>query len=460
MAYPNMAGPTAVLNVYGDGAGAVIPILSFTFEQHRGEPATMTVVIDNASGDFGPTCDLFDCTTYDTDFAPVRWFQMELSGGQTGVTWRYPMMYQDEHHAVENSDDATVTVQFVDFSEPLNTGDQLMDDVESTSGAPVNAKTVIAEILEAYGITNYDLSGYTDHPLAILHRVGTPMEWLREIFDRRQGWWYFEDDTFMLFDGGDWDHSNGADLELTGHEHLTLLDFKRSLQGVINQATCQRVNPSEGLALQRAGEGRGEQIVDLDYPCVSASPRIWAPRAGLPPYNLKWYDAEDNIIGTEAVYTGSTPATKFAFTLEPPLPDTGGTFQVPYEIYIRGLPVNSNATIVSNYSATYTDAADQALNGPRVLSSPITAPTVLNQGDAEDYVERVVLESIILYAQAQVEIILDATIVPGITVALTVARSRLNGMKFLLNGATHNVNLDGDSPSALMTLDLCTYRQS
>lgn len=459
MAYPNMAGPTAVLNVYGEGAGTFIPILSFTFEQQRGEPATMTVVVDNASGDFGPTCEIFDCTTFDTAFVPKRWFQMELSGGETAVTWRYPMMYQDQHQSVENASDATVTVSFVDFSEPLFTGDQLMDDVESTSASPKMAKAVIAEILEEFGVSNYDLSDYTDHPLAVLHRTGTPMEWLREVFDRNQGWWYFEDDTFILKDGGNWSHSDPATLELVGHEHLTLLNFKRELSGVINQATCQRVDASSGLALEKAGEGRGEQTFDLDYPCISASPRIWAPRAGEPPSNLKWYDASDNLIGTEATYTGSTPAAKFAFTLTPPLPDDG-IFQVPFELYIKGQPENTNQTVVSNYSATYTATADQALNGPRILSAPITAPTVLNQADAEDYVSRVVLESILLYGQAQVEAILDATVQVGISVSLTVARARLTAMHFLLVGVSHAVDLDGDSPSALMTLDLCTYRQS
>lgn len=455
MPYPNMAGPTATLNVYGLGAGTEIPLLSATITVNDGEPATMTCVIDNASGDFGPTCDLFDCTTLNESYVPQRWFQLEILGGWTGVPWLSQHWLQEDHQAVEDANDATVTVEFVDRSDALFTADQMMDDIESTSEGSVMAKTVLAEILEEYGITRYDFSGYTDHPIAILHRVGTPMDWIREIIDRRQGWWYFEEDIFILKDGGDWTTSAAVDLDLTGHEHLTVLNYRRSKQAVFNSAVCQRVDASSGIALQTAGAGRGTMgPFDLDFPVTSATASFWAPQAGLPPYNLVWYDAEDNILSTNATYTGSVAATKFEFVLEPPIPDTDPTFQVPFELYIRGQRENSNATITSNYTATYVDTADQAVNGKRPLRAPIVAPTVLDQDDAEDYVERVVRESVNSYAQAEIETILDATVTPRITVRLNVARSRLVNHKMQVTGYTFNLNLDGNNPSATMQISL------
>lgn len=460
MAYPKMAGPTVVLNVYGTGAGTVLPLLSCTYSFHRGEQSTLTAVIDNASGDFGPTCAIFDCTTVDEDYVPLRWFQLEITGGQTGVTWKSPYFLQDDHHAVEDAQDATVTVQFTDLSESLFVGDQMMDDVETTSATLKMAKATIAEILEAYGIENYDMTGYTDHAIAMLHRVGTPMDWIREIIDRRQGWWYFEEDTFMLFDGGNWSASNSPDLEFTGNEHLTILNYRRTKQSLFNQAVCQRVDATSGLALEFTGEARGTtEDHALDFACISCTARVWAPTAGVPPYDFEWLDDEDNVIGTLATYTGSTPAVAVRFVLEPEI-SAPPEYQVPYELYVQGTAENSNATITSNYTATYADSFDQALNGKRPLKAVITAPTVLNQTDADDYVQRVVLESVISYAQAEIETILDATVTPGITVGLTVKRSRLTDHRMMCLGGTFNINLDGLNPSALMTLELTANRQA
>lgn len=449
---PRYPSHTATLTA----GGTPLPFTRFSARVSRGEPWQWSASIDNSSGDYGPESSLLDCTTYNGLFQVQRSFAFNLTLG--GQPWTAaPRLLQTDHQPVGDALSTLAAIEGSDYSEMLLTPDQKMSDVESSqAGGLKMAKATLAEILTAFGIASYDLSDFEDYPINILHRVGSPLDWIREILEVRQAWWYFRGGTFVVKSGGGWSAGSAA-WQFTDRLNIKMLSFRRSLANVYNSAVCERVDASQGIALEKNDEGRGfVGPLELDFPVGSAQVQIWLEAGSAE--NVTWYDADDNILVVGPVYTGATGATKVRFTLVPPsnesLADAMAGRLYRYELTVRGQRPNglAGSGFSANYHAEYTDAADVAVHGLRPWPQPLVLPIILHQSDAQDFIQRWVRESVRTYVTAQIETVLNPFVELGQTVAITMRNLGLVGYRMMVESI--ELIYDPESAQAVMRLEL------
>lgn len=472
---PTYTGPVAdhpavvvTARVGNDDGLPDLPILSWSVTQHRGERASLTLKLDNSEGWFAPGAtaspfqDILEIEPFlsltpsgatDALYQELRWVKLEITvGGQKAPPLPYFLIMDLQADDSANASSVTLTGQ--DFSQFLLEGDHQMLDVDAVVAVRY-AKAVIAEILIRFGIPHFVLD-FEDWVVPKLHRVGTPMQWLAELFEVRQIWWYFEGAT-MICKAGGYDRDKGAAWEFVDNQHITVSKIRKTYSGAFNEAVCVRLDSaSRNLYGPKDGRGLGYETIQLAVPCVWAVPSVIGKFAKI--YGHEWLNKEGQTLSQEPIYIGTTPAYSLRFIIEPLPPFQAGQTQWEYNATVVGTPYNVTLALgnglSSSYESQYADAPDQAVRPRHANPHPIVKPSIPNETVADDFVRRWVLEALRRYCTGNLSVLFNPFVKLGDIIAITCKQQKLSKWKAMIEGRS----LSGDGASANVDFDLCRPR--
>lgn len=457
--YPSFQAQWQIIS----SSGETTPIkpLAWSIRRKRGEPSTWELTAPITGLDlapYPPTGSTYDgklgCDPYDNLNALRRWLRCTLTVG--GQPWISPKLLMLDYGAAANPRSKLVTLSGMDLHEILLTPNQVMADVRSDTGQVRMAKDVEGEILRFFGITSYQLL-YEDYPIQSMHRVGTPLDWLRDLHEPRQAWGYFDGDTYVVEPGGIDLAITNPDWGLTASQGFKVFNFRRHAVGIINEAHCQRVAANQGSALTDKGEGIGFVDVNLKFPCNYAVAKVDVLGWGFA-HTFSWFAGDVPLSSAPSdVYFGSTPATRVRFIIEPGYyrggltQNTGqGIGPLPYAINVRGGQHNSAlGAFDAEYSSSYIDLPDQGIRGKRPYKQPLVKSVIGSKVVADDFVRRWVREGLRHYETAGGEALCNPLMRPGHVCALTYDGFGIDKNKFLCEGA----EMSGNDRQAVMGLE-------
>jgi len=444
-----------------DGSETRIYPVRWNINRKRGEPTTWSIECPIKQLDLAPypvPSSTYDgkllCDPYDASFVLRRWFRCRLFVG--GQEWISPKLLHLDYGATASTKANTVVLSGMDQHDMLLTAGQVMGDVRSDIGGIKMAKATVAEILAHVGITSHSLL-FEDFPIQSLHRVGTPFDWLREIFDVRQCWGRLEGDTYVVEPGGIDLSKSTAEWALTASQSLKVLNFRRHAVGIVNEAHCVRVNANQGGALSNKGEGLGIVTVPLKFPVNYGVAKVNVLGYGFA-HTFSWLNGDIGLsVAPSEVYIGATPATHVRFVLEPGYyqggltQNTGQTItSLPYEITVRGGQHNSGlGQFDESYDSSYIDVADQAVRGKRPAKQPLVKSMIGSKPVADDFIKRWVREGLRHYETASGSALCNPLMGPGQVATLTYAGFGMESTKFVVEG----VSMAGDERTATMSLE-------
>lgn len=434
---------------------------SWGIRRRRGEPTRWELTAPIKARDlapYPPSGSTYDgklrCDPYDNLFALRRWVRCTLTVG--GQPWVSPKLLMLDYGAAANRSSLMCTLSGMDLHELLLTPNQVMSDVRSDVGQVRMAKEVMKEILAFCGIINYSFK-FEDYPVQSLHRVGTPFDWLRDLFEPRQCWGYFDGDTYVVEPGGIDLATAKADWKLTASQSLKVLNYRRHAVGIVNEAHCQRVAGNQGAALSDKGEGIGFVTLDLKFPCNYAVAKVDVLGWGFA-HTFSWFAGDVPLSSSPSeVYFGSTPATRVRFIIEPGYyrggltQNTGqGVGPLPYAITVRGGQHNSAlGAFDAEYDSSYVDIPDQSVRGKRPYKQPLVKPVIGSKVVADDFVRRWVREGLRHFETAAGEALCNPLLRPGHVAELTYDGFGLADHKFITEGAA----MSGTDKQAVMSLE-------
>lgn len=486
---PSPPVPPFVITCNLDGSGTYLPIRSWSMRRARGEQSTLRLVLDNEDGSLspgvttGPWVDLVNIDPFITSapldppsapytignpftIAPRHHLQMHFNVG--GVERGSPLFLPIDYQVDDGPDASTVTLTCVDYSEMLYDPNHQMPDVDAVKSLRY-AKEVTGEILSKFGFPNgsYSLL-FEDFPIPKLHRVGTPIDWIKEIFSVRQAWWFCDGPNFIAKSGG-YDRTKKPSWKFVDRQHVTMNSLRRTRQGAFNTATVERMDSTARSLSDVDGYGLGIVTVPLSSPtqAVNASVTVDGGKA----YGFSWQDGGGNYVVGQGFgvpsYYGQTPVSQLQFTLEPVPPFLNGQSQWKYHASIRGTSASvSNALawmgIGEDYSYRYVDPVDASQRGRHSFPAPFVKSIVPNKTVSMDFIQKLVTESEAFYSPIRTTMIFNPLVDPGEMVDLHIAKQKIgydadgNFVDFL--AMIHSIEADGDAQSAMMTLGMLRPR--
>ena len=436
-----------------------MPILSWTHSESRGEATEWSVELDNKTGSFAPGADpddpenpwagLLDCdpTTNDSPQEVKRYFWFEWT--INGVLTKSTRLLQTEYQSDDNPKESKVTIGGTDYTELWCDEDQLMADVDAHIAVESSTAAIEATATFCGAVVNFDES-FVSWYVPMLHRVGTPLDWLRDLLEVRQGWFLHDDDGIMQIYAGGVDFSEAeVDHEIIERERLKVVRYRKSAQGIKNSGICQRVQEQNDVTPDGGSRTTGLGETDFTFDpatMVVLDIKCWGGSAEV----MQFYDADDNplsLIVTGPHYFGTTPAVKCRFNLIPLTP--GEAFE--YEIHIRVTPPRPEefGPFEEEFESSYTDSADSAAYKVKPYPEPFVKECIDTQATGQDFIERKVREGLLNFAQVELSMLWDPTIRPGQFLSVTCKQAALDEHKLLVERR----NGSGNSKEMVMTLE-------
>ncbi len=430
-----------------------VPVSSWQISIFRNEPAKFSVTI-------------VEPTDEESQYAPGVVTEYFDSRGSTSYPWSCtatwpdeslpdwdtcPRFVQDDYQFIGDEDSNTIEVSGGDFSLPLiRHHDEAMDDVEND-----DSDAIISEIA-----TEYSFSVTQSQPSFVIqkmHRVGCPLDWLRQILEINQAWYYWEDDTMKIVQTT---FPKTVDWELTDRQHLKLINYRRSMAEVFNTLTVER---TDGIAatgivgrLSKSGpDSLGLQEYTFDTPVYVARPVINVKRGEANTFTYR--DESGNPLTTYApaaghqYYNYTEPAYSVTWIAEPGVDAASqGPYTPQYEGYFWGVTSAPTGESPEDYTVTYSDTADVAVHGTLRYPRPITNLLIPDADTALIFAQRWVAESVRTYVTASVSILFNPHIIPGDCVSLTDYYAGLDGDLFSVDSVHHS----GSEDNAITRLEL------
>lgn len=371
------------------------------------------------------------------------WLQCVITVGPD--TYTSPQLVIMDVNWSFSPDSLLVELSGTDPTELLMAESQTMPDVRLAG-----SNATLAAILSNYGLSSISTAGLTNYVIPMLHRVGQPLSWVRDILEAYQGWWWWNVGT-MTFENGGYDvPSMGVSFTLTDREHLKLLRSSKSASGIYNEATAERLTEQVSGTTSQAGVGLGEITLPLTTQLNEATLNVTIYGVGFV-NNRRWKDEFNNTLNPSDLrtYRGTTKAASVVFDLNP------GNLDLSDRNYLAEVVGSSVDEIEigpyeQDYTATYADAADQAIRGPLPFPEPLTNPLIPTQAVALAAATAKVRETLLGYATAAVEVLLNPTHQPGQCAAITAGKIGWTARKYLVE----SVDWSGDGRQLLETLEL------
>lgn len=411
-----------------------LQVSSWTYNRTRGESIDWSIEfvhgeegVPNFRVD-GPLAPLFAADPHNADWTLRKWLRFSVTVG--AETYNSPPLVPLDFQVQVEAGKMVATCSGSDQLEALLAQDEFMTQLRSVPGTTYMAKATIEEILEAYQIDNHSLL-FDDYGVQQLNRVGSPMDWIRQLLEVRQAWLGWEGDTLVARPGGIDTPSATADFTLNGNQSK-LVNFRRSARNVWNEVLVQRVGESLA-AMDEPDEGAatGFVTVTLDRPVNMAALDVTLLDFGTAD-QATWFDEEDNEIDGDGGfrYIGPTKVAKVRFVLAPKAPSLD---PVRYRAMVYGFAHNEDfGEFDSDYSAPYADTADQALRGRRKYKRPLVNSLVPSGGVGLDFATRWVREALRGYCTAAVDTLLEPSRRPGLIGAFTLPHLGLSSYKMQL----------------------------
>lgn len=426
---------------------------SYTLRRSRSELASWTMELYDQDGSMAPGSETSpDCNPWDGDRNIRQSITLERSvGGQTRRTTH--LLVQDYSYN-ETPQGNVVSLSGGCAGEILFEEDQWMEDVQNQpSSATING------ILSAWKLT--PKVSAEDFTVASMHRVGQPIEWVRNLLEVTQSWWMVDGLKFLARPGG-W--RNAADWKLTDRYHLKVLRFRRSARGEINEHTIQRVDTMASKAVEyREDEGLGYVDRPLPFPVDRGMVHVSVQDGDLG--DVQWRNAKGFTIAQGLYYGGIYgPATSIRLNILPnALPSTGGTALIQstaiekrkfrWWVDARKVP-EKPAPPPSSYTETYADGPNQSATYPKRHREPESNELIPDGPTAQRTAKRKVLEQLRAYNTASIEILLNPMIDPGDMAEITATKAQLSKHLMLVDALEEKLT----ETSATMTLELSRPR--
>lgn len=421
-----------------------VPWVSWEIARFRNEPAKFSVELAEEALEWAVSSDDEHLASLgDPDYpwtCEATWPDGSLDDWED-----CPHFVQDDYQFSGEEDANKVEVSGTDFSVLLMAPqDEAMDDVVDE-----DSHDVLAEIFTAYGVS-YSLDN-TAYEISEMHRIGSPLDWVRQILEIYQDWYIFEGSTLKVkrtvFPAT-------PSWTLTDREHLKVLSYRRNLNGVYNTVTVERTEKgaSNGIVARvekSGGDSLGIQTWEalFDPPVYWARPVINVKRGTFGTFVYK--DSEGGILtgtapaASNMYFSATDPASTVVFTVTPnPDATTQGPYTPQYSGYFVGGYGAATGDAPEDYSVTYADSADVAIHGTRRYHRPISNSLVGTAALALIYATRWVAEALRTFATAEVEILFNPHIVPGQTVRVTDYYSGIDGDDFLVDAVYHTGSTD------------------
>lgn len=444
-----MPGPVVIWK-----AGATeVPWKGWQIAIFRNEPAkwSLEIAIEDGEPDWTPG----DTSGYIQSLASASytWTCEAYFPDESLDTWEdCPVFVQDDYQFSGDAEQNTAEVSGTDLTVLLTKPeDEFMADVDDDDSVDV-----LNEIFDEYGIdADVDTTAFD---IQKMHRVGGPLDWVRQILEITQAWFYWEADQLKVKETT---FPGTVAWALTDREDLKVISYRRNLGGVYNTVTVERTDAVSGISVVRVAKSGGDSLGTqfwnglFDPPVYSARPFIDMKRGTIDTFVYK--DAEDTILtgtqpaGSGMYFSATSPASSVSFIAEegetaasegPYTPQYEGYFLVTY-----GPPSGESP---EDYSVTYADSADVALHGtlrpPRAINNALI-------GSAEVallYAQRLIAEALRSYVTAEVQLLFNPHIKPGQTVSVTDAGAGLDNDLFMVENVYHT----GNANSVLTRLEL------
>lgn len=430
-----------------------VPCKTWQISIFRNEPAKFSVTI-------------VEPTDAPSQYAPGVVTEYFDSRGSTSYPWSVtatwpdgshadwttcPRFVQDDYQFVGDEESNTIEVSGGDFSLPLiRHQDEAMNDVED-----LDSSDIIDEIGVAYDFT--PVQNQPSFVIQKMHRIGCPLDWLRQIFEINQAWYRWEDDT-MIIDQTTFPKT--PDWVLTDRHHLKLISYRRSMAEVYNTVTIERTDgiSSTGIVgrLSKSGpDSLGIQEFTFDTPVYVARPVINVKRGRAITFTYR--DSEGNPLTTFApaaslsYYNYTTPAYSVTWIAEPGVTAAAeGPYTPQYEGYFWGVTSAPTGSTPADYVVPYSDSVDVAIHGTLRYPRPITNLLIPDAATAAIFAQRWVAESVRTYVTASVSILFNPHILPGHCVSLTDYYAGLSGDLFSVDSVHHS----GAEDNAITRLEL------
>lgn len=445
--YPASSVDWKLYTVGDESHPVTLEPLTWNIRRTRGEPIAWSMTLCDQGGDLLPGGTLWDflqCDPYDAAGNLRRYLICVITVGED--VWTSPKLIHLNYKTDVTPTSVLVSLSGNDQTEVLLAPDQYMADVRSTVGTPVYAHATITAILTHYNLASYRYE-FDDFIIPLLHRVGTPLDWIRDILAVRQAYFWWDEDTFVCTAGGVDVPESASDYAL---DALKVFAYQRSAAGVDNEVTVIRTAENRsGVTEPITGSGIGFVTVPLATPLNYASARIELFAPGFD-HSHVWDDAGGTPLTTSPtrVYYGATKAAQMRMILEPP---SGGTDPIPYKVRITGYEHNTDIGAFEEIlPQTYSDTADQAVRGRRSRKQPITSAMTPDNATALDYATRWTREGLRKYCTASVEALLHPLRRPGQIALVSVSVLGLSNYKMM----TETVDFKGTQTSLLMGVEL------
>lgn len=395
---------TWTLHLVG-GSSWELPVKTWSISRNRRDPLSWDVTLPltpelrRATGAIGQH---LKPHSYNGSWELQRWLQCVIQVGEE--SWTSPKLVIKTRRSRIVAKERVLSLSGGDRFESLLEKDVVEDDVRSTEASLASCHAIVGQSLEARGIYDYSLL-FPDFYIRTFHRTGTPLAFLRELWDVYQCDSYWSEDTLVIAPGGRNPGAETADFTLTEDADCIVIDHQECLEDCLNEATVER--PEE---LKRAtsepvvGKALGPVPVALDTPQTSAIARI---QLFSPGYHADWvWDDEEGTPLTPSptkIYRGSTPAATLRFNIYPPV-GSSSLDEIPYSVEIVGSEsLESLGGYEEDVHWTHTDPASVALIGPRRPDAPKVMQHIPNQAVCQDAAEALVAEEALNYETAQVE---------------------------------------------------------
>lgn len=431
-----------------------VPCTSWQISIFRNEPAKFSISIaeDTDSASLyapGVVTEYFDSrgsTSYPWSVT-AEWPDGSLPDWTT-----CPHFVQDDYQFLGDEESNTIEVSGGDFSLPLiRKQDEAMSDVDG-----VASHTVISQITTEYGIAAVT-QGQPSFTVQKMHRIGCPLDWIRQILEINQAWYRWEGNELIIEQTV---FPKSADWTLTDKEDLKLISYRRSMAEVFNTITIERTDGLTGTGivgrLSKSGpDSVGMQEYTFETPVYVARPVINVKRGTANTFTYR--DALGNALDNFApaagnqLYSYNEPAYSVTWIAEPG-PEAGaqGPYTPQYEGYFWGVTVQPTGESPDDYTVEYSDPTDVSIHGVLRYPRPITNLLIPDAETALVFARRWVAESVRTYVTASVSILFNPHILPGHCVSLTDYYAGLDGDLFSVDSVHHS----GSGDNAITRLEL------
>lgn len=293
----------------------------------------------------------------------------------------------------------------LDISRNLLQEDQTRETYisENAVGKVYKIHDIIGELLKAYGIDSYDLSGLDNPPVRKVHIQGqAPIDVINRLINIPVGYWYIDGMSFVAKQS-QFDKGKGATWYYVDKNLLEEVTFDWSIADLINEIRVVRTQETAGVEeFEKKGENAcGLQLVTFTTPRFSPMFLAIESRHGTFE-NIDYLNAD----GKYQSEGGLAPFTQCQFVFKQTMQAFGmgmASGQCEWKIQISGMtPAEAGGGLEwdEDFNILIKDQASQDKYGLWSASSPISDPLIPDSDWAKKHGKRKLWEAMRLQRKA------------------------------------------------------------